>query len=151
LRIQLEPHCRAEQRARVAAAQAVHLQLGKVLELLDRLACREHDPDRLRQQAAGDKGERQRRRLVEPLRVIDHAQQRTFVGHLREQAQHRQPDEEPIRGGAVAQPEHDLERLTLRRRKRREPIEHRPAQLMQTPERQLHLRLHPHRPMDRQA
>ena len=91
-------HRRAEQRARVPVAHAAHLQLGEVLELLARLACGEDDPDRLRQQATGDEGERQRRRLVEPLRVVDDAQQRPIVGRLREQAQDRQAHEEPVRG-----------------------------------------------------
>jgi hypothetical protein len=86
LRIQREPHRRVQQRAGVLVAQAVHHELGKVLELLDRLARGEHDPDRLRQQATGDEGERQCRRVIEPLRVIDCAQQRTLVGHFREQA-----------------------------------------------------------------
>ena len=96
--VQHEPHRRAQQRARVAVAQAVHLQLGQVLKLLARLARGEHDPDRLGQQAPGHEGQRQRRGVIQPLRVIDDAQQRTLLGHLREQAQHRQPDEEPIRG-----------------------------------------------------
>ena len=77
--VELESHRRAEQRAGVPVAHAAHLQLGDVLELLARLACGEHDPDRLRQQATGDEGERQRRRLVEPLRVVDDAQQRPIA------------------------------------------------------------------------
>ena len=60
--IELESHRRAEQRAGVPIAHAVHFQLGDVLKLLARLARGEHDSDRLRQQAAGDEGEDQRRR-----------------------------------------------------------------------------------------
>ena len=90
---------------------------GDVLELLAGLARGEHDADRLRQQAAGDERERQRRRVIQPLRVVDDAQQRTLLGRLRDQAQHRQPDQEPIRRGAGAQAEDDLERVALRRRK----------------------------------
>ena len=97
----------------------VHLELGQVLQLLARLARGEHDPDRLGQQAPGHERQRQRRRLIQPLSVVDDAQQRALLGHLREQAQHRQPDEEPIRGGARAQPEHDLQRLALRSRELR--------------------------------
>ena len=78
--IQLEPHRRAQQRAGVAVAHAAHLQLGHVLKLLARLARGEHDPDRLRQQATGDKRQRQRRSLIQPLRVIDDTQQRTLLG-----------------------------------------------------------------------
>ena len=148
--IQLEPHCRAQQRAGVAVVHAAHLELGDVLKLLARLARGEHDPDRLRQQATGDERQRQRRALIQPLRVVDDTQQRTLLGRLREQTQHRQPDEKAIRGSAGAQPEHDLHGLPLRRRKGLEPIEQRPAQLMQRGVGQLHVRLHPHRPHDRQ-
>ena len=89
--------------------QAVHLELGHVPELLARLARGEHDPDRLRQQAPGDERERQRRGLIQPLRVIDDAQQRTLLGRLRDS---RLSTASPTRNrsGAApgAQPEHDL-------------------------------------------
>ena len=115
--VQHEPHRRAQQRPRVAVAKAAHLQLGHVPKLLARFTCSEHDPDRLGQQPPSHERQRQGRRLIQPLRVIDDAQQRTLLGHLREQAQHRQPDDEPVRGRTSAQPEHDLERLALRARK----------------------------------
>ena len=57
---------------------------------------------RLRQQPPGDERQRLRRGLIEPLRVVDHADQRPLLGHLGQQAQHRQADEEAIRGGAGA-------------------------------------------------
>ena len=149
--IQLEPHCRARAtRGRRRCAPRRTSSSGTCRSSLARLARGEHDPDRLRQQATGDEGQRQRRGLIQPLRVVDDTQQRTLLGHLREQAQHRQPDEEPIRGSAGAQPEHDLHGLPLRRRELLEPVEQRPAQLMQAGEGQLHVRLHPHRPHDGQ-
>jgi hypothetical protein len=86
--------------------------------------------------------------VIQPLRVIDDTQQRTLLGRLREQAQHRQPDEKPIRDFTVAQPEHDLHGVPLRRRQRVKPVKKRPAQLMETGEGQLHVRLHAHRPHD---
>jgi hypothetical protein len=128
--------------------QPVYLQLGNVLKLLPAFTGREHDRDRLRLQATSDEGQRQRRRLIEPLSIVHDAEQRTVIAHLRHQAQNTQPGEEPIRGRAGASPEHDLECLTLRRRKPREPIEHRPAQLMQAGEGQLHIGLHTDRPRD---
>jgi hypothetical protein len=94
--------------------------------------------------------QRQRRRLIQPLCVIDDTQQRMLLGHLRKQTQHRQADKKAIRRSAGAQPEHDLHGLPLRRRKRLEPIDQRPAQLMQGGVGQLHVRLHPHRPDDGQ-
>ena len=42
-----------------------------------------------------DEPERPRGGPIQPLRVVDHAQQRALLRHLREQAQHRQPDQEP--------------------------------------------------------
>jgi hypothetical protein len=44
-----------------------------VPQFLARLAGAEHDPDRLRQHAAGDESQRQLPGLVEPLRVVDDA------------------------------------------------------------------------------
>jgi hypothetical protein len=111
--IEYEPDARAEQRAGIVVSQAVKLQLGDVLELLAGIARREHDPDRLREQTPGDKRQRQRGRLIQPLCIVDHAQQRTFFGDLREPAQHRQPDEKPVGHRARGEPEHDLERVAL--------------------------------------
>lgn len=121
-----------------------------MLKLVARFTCGEHDPDRLGLQPSRHEGQRQRRGVIQPLCVIHDTKQRPLVGHLREQTQHRQPDEEPIWGGAGANPEYDLERLALRIRERPQAIEHRSAQLMQAGEGQLHLRLHPHRSDDGQ-
>jgi len=41
--------------------------------------------------------QRLRRGPVQPLRIIDQARQRPARGHLRQQAQHRQADQEPVR------------------------------------------------------
>ena len=70
---------------------------GSPLSSAAGLARREHDRDRLRQQPASDERERQRRRLVQPLRVVDHAEQRALLGRLREQAERRQTDQEAVR------------------------------------------------------
>jgi hypothetical protein len=147
--VQHELHRRAEERAGVAVAQAGDLQVGDVPELLAGLAGGEHDPDRLRQQAPHDEPEREGGGVIEPLRVVDDAQQ--LLGLLREQPEHREPDEEPVRRRARAQAEHDLERLALRSGQLLEPVEHRRAQLVQPGERQLHLPLHADRPRDREV
>ena len=84
--------------------------------LVARLAGGEHDPDLLGQQPPGDEGQRQRRRMIEPLRVVDHAQQRRSSACSETRLSTAKPDQEPVRRGAGAQPEHDLERLMLRRR-----------------------------------
>ena len=144
--IQHEPHRGVEQRAGVGVAQTAHLELGHVLKLLARFARGEHDPDRFGQQPSRHEGQRQRRGVIQPLRVIDNAQNRTLLGSLRQQAQNGQPDHEPVRRRAGAQPENDFERLALWAREPLEAIECRRAQLMQAGEGQLHLRLHAPRP-----
>jgi len=86
--IQPKPHRGGQHRASVAVAQTADLETGNVLKLLARFSRREHDPNRLRKQAPSDKRQRQRRRLIKPLRVIHNTQQRTRISHLRDQAQH---------------------------------------------------------------
>jgi hypothetical protein len=76
------------------------------------------------------------------LRIVDHAQQRTLVSHLRKQAQGRQTDEKAVRHGSVTQGKCRLERMALRAGKTLEPIEQGRAQLMQRRKGELHLGLH---------
>jgi len=111
-------------------------------------AHREDQRDRLRQQAARDERERLRRGLVQPLRVIDHADKWSLLGHIGQQAQYRQPHQEPVRRAASAQPRRRAQRVALRAGKVIQVIQHGPAQLMQPREGQLHLRLHAGRPGD---
>jgi hypothetical protein len=83
--------------------------------------------------------------LVEPLRIVDKTQQRCLLGDLGQQVEGCQPDQEPIRRGAAAQPEGHVEGGLLRLRQRTDPVQQRPAQLVQAGECELRLRLHPHR------
>jgi hypothetical protein len=121
-----------------------------VLELEARLTRGEHDPDPLSEQTTSDKRQRQRRSPIQPLCIIHNTQQRTLLRHRREQTQHRQPNEKSLRRGPVAQPEDRLQRATLRSRQLLDAIQQRRAQLMQAGERELHIRLHSHRPHDPQ-
>ena len=117
------------------------LRQARQLALVARLADREHDRHRLRQQPPRDEPEDLRRGGIEPLRVIDEAQQRPLRGDLGQQAERGQRDQEAVRRGAGRRPERDAQGVLLRLRQRAEPVEHRRAQLMQPRERQLHLRL----------
>ena len=78
------------------------------------VAGREDQCDRLGQEAPRDEGERLHRHLVEPLRVIDDAEQGLVVGGGGHQAQHRQPDQETVRRRSDAAAEGDVQRLALR-------------------------------------
>ena len=139
---------RGHERPRVGVAQALDHELRQAGEELARLPRAEQHHHRLRHQPSRHEGQHLRGGPVQPLRVVHDAQQRTLLGHLREQAQHRQAHEEPIRHGPVEQAERRRQCVALRCRKPVKAVEHRRAQLMQRGERQLALRLDPHRTED---
>ena len=68
-------------------------------------------------------------------------QQRPLLSHRGEQAQHGQSDQEPVGHFAGCESQSDAQGVALRGRESVEPVEHRPAELMDPSERQLHLRL----------
>ncbi|HMJ37474.1 MAG TPA: hypothetical protein VK501_26450 [Baekduia sp.] len=104
-------------------------------------ARREHQCDPLSQQAASHEGEGARRCTIEPLRVIDDAEERLLLGGLRQQAKDRQPHEEGIRRRACAESEGDGERVALGLREALHELEEGRAQVLKRRERQLHLAL----------
>ena len=83
---------------------------------------------------------------IEPLRVVDHAEQRALGRGLGQQAEHGQPDQEAVRRRTGAQAEGRAERILLRRGNVVEPVQQRRAQLVQAGEGQLRLRLDACRP-----
>ena len=139
-----------QQRRCVTLIQPAHDELGKSREILCRagLAHREDQADRLRQQAARDERQDLGRGPILPVRVIHHADERAVLRHLRQQAQHRQSNEKAVWRVAGTEPERRGQRIALRGGKAIETIEHRPAELMQTRERELHLGLHSCRTYD---
>ena len=98
---------RSEERLCVTFAKSADLQRRKPLERLVGLARGEDERHGLGQQPPRHECERQRRGVIQPLRVVDDAEQRTLVGGLRQQTQYRQPDQKLIRRAAAAEPEHD--------------------------------------------
>lgn len=122
-------------------------QLRETYEVRDfglplRITHREDHRHRLGPQPPRRKGEYLRRRTVQPLRVIDHAQQRPLARHLGEQAEHRQPDHESIRWAARAEPESRAQRLLVRTGQARQPVQHRTTDLVQGGVCELPFRLH---------
>ena len=143
LLVQRHPDDRGQQRPRIILTKTFDHQLrepGRVA-LLGARADSEDDADRLRQQAARHERQRLRRGTIQPLRIIDQADQRAFLGHLGQQAQDGQADEKAIGRVPGGQAERGAQRIALRTREPFEPIEHRRAQLMQPGERELHLGL----------
>ena len=116
------------------------------MPLAARLALSEDQPDRLRTETARDEGQRLRGSRVEPLRVVHDADEWSLFRNVRQQTQHRQADEEPIRRAAVTQTERSAKRTALRAGKVVQAIEERLAQLLQPRVRELHLRLDADRP-----
>jgi hypothetical protein len=80
--------------------------------------------------------------MIQPLRVVDDARQGPVSRYLGEQAEDRQPDQEPIRWAAApAKPDGRTQRLLLRTGQGLKPVQYWRAELMQSGERQLHLGL----------
>ena len=65
---------------------------------------RAHDRDPFGEQAAGDETENLSGGVVEPLRVVDDADERLLLGDLGEQRQRGQPDQEPVGAGLALSP-----------------------------------------------
>jgi hypothetical protein len=89
--------------------------------------------------------------MIEPLPVVDQADQRLPFSDGGHQAQHGQAHQEPVRRGPGTHAERGPQSFPLRPRHRLQPIQHRTAQLMQPGEGQLHLRLDTGGPLDAAA
>ena len=114
-----------------------------------RLAARgeEHD-DAFRVESSRGERERAGRRLVEPVRVVDHAEQRAVFARGSEQAQRRGADGEPARALGLGERERAAQRIRLNRRKLGQPVEQRPHELVQARVRELRLGLDAERAHD---
>jgi hypothetical protein len=137
-----------EQFPRVVVIEARDDEARQAGEVVVRLAHREHECDPLAPEPPADERERLGRGVIEPLGVVDDAEQRPFARDLGEQPEHREPDEEWARHGTGTQPERDLERLALRHGEEVEVVDHLAAELMEARVGQLHLRLDRDHPLD---
>ncbi|MDA0161379.1 hypothetical protein OM076_13965 [Solirubrobacter ginsenosidimutans] len=106
--------------------------------MLALLGC-EDEPDRFVAQPACDERQDLSRGAVEPMRVVDQADQRCMLGGLAEEAQHGEADQKAIRCFAGVEAERRGQRVALRRRQTLESIQQRGAQLLEAGERQPHL------------
>ena len=99
-------------------------------------------------EAARDEGENPGRFLVEPVRIVNNAQQRPRRSRAGQQVQRRQPDQEAVRRAAPAHAERGRQRLTQRCRKRLEASQVRDEKLVQRREAELRLRFDPDKAND---
>ena len=90
-----------EQRSCVRVVQPAQVQLGQAGQPVPTgLPDSAHDSHRIGQEPARDELEHRRGGIVEPLEVIDDAQQRALLGHRGQETERRQRDQEPV--GRVA-------------------------------------------------
>ncbi len=129
-RIERAGNDRREERARVRVRQTLDDKLGQSGELVAGFAHPEDQCDPLGAHSARHEGEHLGRRLVEQMRVVDHADQRPVRGNLGKQSQRGQSEEEPIRRAPCADAEGGTERLTVRSREPVDTIRHLRAQTM---------------------
>jgi hypothetical protein len=130
-----------EQYACVGGCEPVELEGGKACEVFEVFAACDRERDRVGGQAASDESERPRRLGIEPLCVVDDAQEWLRGSCLGQEAEGGEPDEVAVRGLARAQSECDSQRFALWCRQHVDRVEHQPAQLLQTCVREVDLAL----------
>ena len=118
---------------------------------LRRLPDREQHPDPIGQQPAGHEAEDVGGLVVQPLRVVDHAQHRPSPGRLREQREHGQTDQERVGRRAAHQSEGHAECPLLRLGQPIHGGQQGYEQLVDSGETQGPLRLDGHHPDDLQV
>lgn len=139
---------RRQQLPRVGVAQPVDVHARQPGQRArTRRPDRDHHRDALGADATGEESQCLGRLRVQPLRVVDDAQQRAFRRRGRQQRQGRQADAEQVRG-ALGQPERDAQGVAVPAGQVGEPRQHRHAHLVQRGERQLRLELGPVGPHD---
>ncbi len=110
-----------------------------------RLAHREHQTDGVRQETTRNEREYLRGQPIEPLRVVDDADERLLLRNFGQQAENGQTHQKSIGRGAGIQSERGAERVRLRSGETCQMLEHRRTELVQPGKRKLHLRLDPRR------
>ena len=136
-------HVVQQQLARVAVVEPAdrkRRQLGQDL-VADARSRGEHERDTLGEEPPGDETQNLRRCMIEPLRVVDDAEERLLLGDLSEQRQRREPHQQTVGCRTGAPPEHRRERVALRAGKPFEVVQHRRAKLMEPAVGELQLRL----------
>jgi hypothetical protein len=121
------------------------VEIGQAVEVMGqsvRIAHGEDDRDRLGPGSSRDEPEDLARGGIQPLRVLHEAEKRPVLGYRRQQAEHGEPDHEPVRDSPRGKSQADVEGIALRGRQRVDTVEHRRAHLRNAGVRQFHLRLH---------
>jgi hypothetical protein len=141
---------RVQQPTCVIGGQPLDREFRQSFELMivAGLAQREYQSHPLRQKAPCHERKRLHRHPIEPLRVVDDADERLLLGGVGEQAQDGQADQKAIRRGTGAHAERGVQRVALGDWQEPETAKHRCAQRVQAGECELHLGLDPRYPGD---
>ncbi len=133
------------------SAQAQHGQTGRPEAARLLLPGREHHGQALRLDPAGGEHQRLGRRVVQPVRVVDDAQDRLLLRGLGQQAQHGERHEEPLLVAALFQAERAPQCPGLRLAEPVDQRQDRAQQLVQTGVGKSRLGLDPGRVENRHA
>ncbi len=141
-----------EQGSSIALAESGQSQLrqtGERARSATRLVAHgEHQRDPLGDEAPGDERHHLRGRLVQPVRILDEAEQWGLLCRFGEQIEGGKAHEETVGGGAVALAERHIEGCSLWVRKALCALQQWLAQLVQASEREVHLGFHAGRGFD---
>ena len=113
------------------------------------VSAREQHRDRLGAQPASAEQQGLGGRGVEPLEIVDQAEDESVLRCQRQHAQRCRTDEESVDAGRLAQAQDPGERIGLALGQLIEPVGERPQQAIQPRECQVRLRLHPGGAQDR--
>src|SRR5918994_2033110 len=136
-------HVAQQQCACVAVVESHDGQVAESSEkvVADAGARRAHERYPLGEETAGDEADDLCCGLVEPLRVVDDADERLLLGDLGEERERRERDQESVGRRPGASAEDRRERVVLRKGQALEMVEHGRAELMKAAVGELHLRL----------
>jgi len=140
-RVERPAHVFEQQRSRVAFTEARYVQRRQPDEQVIAKAGpnRESEHHAFSQQTASDELEDLPRRLVEPMGIVDDADQRPLFRDVGEERQGREPDEKTIRHAPSGQAKDGRERVALRRWKPLEAMEQWRAKLLEAAVGELYL------------
>ena len=101
------------------------------------------DENPLREQASRHEPKYLSGWLIQPVSIVDQADERLSFGHFREQGQCRETDAKEVRRRKTAQPKRRREGITLRTGQPIKVLQHGTAQLMKAAVGKVHLRIDP--------
>jgi hypothetical protein len=116
LLVETSGHSRRQQLPRVVIAKTLHDEAWQSVEFLVPIwrANRKHHRDPFCRQAPRDERQHLSRCPVQPLRIVDQADQRSLLGDVGQQAKGSQAHQEAVGRRPLLQAQHDSQGIALR-------------------------------------